>query len=75
MIEINKSEIIEKKNKLNEVQRILKTEYFGIDSVIDELMGSIEPWFLFPKAQLKPTIISLWGMTSVGKNLINKEII
>jgi cell division protease FtsH len=69
-----RSIILERKAKLQEAQRQLKTEYFGIDAIIDELITSVEPWFLFPKAQLKPTIINLWGMTSVGKTSLIKRL-
>jgi len=27
----------------------------------------VEPWYVFPDGQLRPTVINLWGMTSTGK--------
>ena len=59
--------IIEKTNKLEGVKKQLKKEFIGIDEVIDEVIQNIESWYLFPEAQIRPTIINLWGMTGTGK--------
>lgn len=52
---------------LTSAKKQLKSEFVGLDDVIDEITDLIEPWFLFPESQLRPTIINLWGMTGVGK--------
>ena len=62
-----KKKIKSKISKLNEIREQLKTEFIGLDSVIDEVTDLIEPWYLFPESQIRPTIINLWGMTGVGK--------
>jgi cell division protease FtsH len=33
------------------------------------------PWFLFPYAQLRPTVINLWGLTGSGKTALVKAIV
>lgn len=58
---------IEKIETLKKIKIQLKSEFIGLDEIIDEIIDLIEPWYLFPKIQLKPTVINLWGMTGVGK--------
>ena len=48
--------------RLAEVSKILKTEFIGIDNIIDHVIQSITNWFSSDK-QNTPTIICLWGMT------------
>lgn len=48
----------------------LKTEFIGIDNIIDEVADSILPWWLFPQHQLRPLIVNLWGMTGSGKTAL-----
>ena len=64
----DKKSILEKHDKLNNVNSILKTEYVGLDDIIDEICNLVEPWYLFPTAQIRPTVINLWGCTGVGKS-------
>ncbi len=63
-------DILHKKDKLNEVTKQLKTQFIGLDDVIDEVMSLISAWYLFPNAQLRPTVINLWGMTGSGKTAL-----
>lgn len=60
-------DIIFKNDKLNLVKDTLKQEFVGLNEIIDEICNLIEPWYLFPNAQIRPTIINLWGLTSTGK--------
>lgn len=62
-----REEINFKSKKLIAIKKTLKEEFIGLDSIIDEIIGLVEPWYIFSKYQLKPTIINLWGMTGVGK--------
>jgi len=52
----------------------LKKEFIGLDSIIDEVLNLIEPWYLFPESQIRPTIINLFGMTGSGKTSLVKRI-
>lgn len=61
------SEIHSRKIKLNDIKAQLKTEFYGIDHVIDRVMTAMQSWYLMPSTMKKPLIISLWGMTGVGK--------
>ena len=67
--------IIEKKEKLFEVKAQLKTEFIGLEKIIDEVTDLLMPWFLFPDAQLRPTIINMWGLTGSGKTALVNRII
>lgn len=55
------------KETLAEVGIKLKEKFVGIDEVIDRLIDEVTLWYLMPELQLRPTIISLWGITGVGK--------
>jgi len=65
--EADKKEILDKHKNLLEIKEILKDEFVGLDDIIDEICNLVEPWYLFPNAQIRPTIINLWGLTSTGK--------
>ena len=64
---LDKQIIIDKSDKLKSVINQLKKEYIGLDSIIDEIHNLIEPWYIFPSSQIRPTVINLWGLTSTGK--------
>jgi len=57
----------ERYERLDYIKGILKTEFVGLDLIIDELIDLVIPWYCNPYPSLKPTIINLWGMTGVGK--------
>jgi hypothetical protein len=58
---------------LDEVKVCLKKEYAGIDSVIDEFITSICPWYIFPELQDRPVVVNLWGLTGTGKSSLVKR--
>lgn len=55
-------------------KNILKEEFAGIEQVIDQVIDSLTPWYLFPSLQDRPTIINLWGLTGVGKTSLVTRI-
>lgn len=67
--------ILEKKKKLFEVKAELNAEFIGLEKIIDEVMDLLMPWYLFPEAQLRPTIINMWGLTGSGKTALVNRII
>jgi len=72
---IDKQELAAKKKKLEECKEYLKTEFIGIDNIIDDLINYIEIWYLIPEILNRPIIVNLWGMTGVGKtDLIRKMV-
>jgi GTPase SAR1 family protein len=71
---INQEIISKKKSALAKAVIQLKSEFVGIDSIIEELADTILPWWLFPENQLRPLIINLWGMTGSGKTALIKRL-
>lgn len=69
-----KIEFFRRKKVLDDAKIGLKKEFRGLDSIIDEVIDLIEPWYLFPNGQIRPTIINLWGMTGVGKTSLIKRL-
>lgn len=71
---INQKEFIEKKTRIERASEILKTEYFGIDDVIDQILDAISSWYFFHELQEKPLVINLWGLTGTGKTSLIKRL-
>src|SRR5688572_22939435 len=74
-IKIIHTDLIKRKHKLELVKISLKEKFLGLDDVIDEVMTLLLPWYLFPEAQLRPTIINLWGLTGSGKTALVQAIV
>lgn len=64
----------EKQEELRKIEKILKTEFVGIDHIIEKVIKAIESWRIMPEAQNRPTIINLWGMTGTGKTSLVRRI-
>ncbi len=71
----NYHELITKRQKLREVSDALKQQFLGLDAIIDEVISLLMPWYLFPDAQLRPTVINLWGLTGSGKTALVQQLI
>jgi cell division protease FtsH len=67
--------IAEKRAKLASVAAQLKTEFFGLDTIIDKVISAISAWYIFPDIITRPVIINLWGMTGVGKTQLVRRIV
>ena len=68
-------ELIARKQKLELAACALKEKFLGLDEIIDEVMSLLMPWYLFPKAQLRPTVINLWGLTGSGKTALVQTLV
>lgn len=60
--------------KLSEVSKQLKSELFGLDKIIDQVISSINAWYTFPELIQRPVIVSLWGLTGVGKTQLVRRL-
>lgn len=66
-------ELNNKLNQLEEVKRLLKNDFVGLDSQIDKIIDNIKIWYCMPELLTHPVIINLWGMTGTGKtDLVRK---
>ena len=71
----SKTEILAKKQILETTRQQLKSEFFGLDDIIDELINIVSSWYIFPYIQEKPLVVNLWGLTGTGKtSLVNQMI-
>lgn len=68
-------QINSKRLKLEEVKLALKEKFIGIDNVIDKIIDNIKLWYLAPEIQYRPLIISLWGITGVGKTDLVRTLV
>ena len=66
---------LEKIEKLNSVLETIKSEFIGLDDIIDEIGKSILPWYVTPEVIKRPVIVSLWGMTGTGKTSVVNRLI
>jgi cell division protease FtsH len=64
-----------KREKLENVKVALKEKFIGIDEVIDKIIDSISLWYLTPELQFRPLIVSLWGITGVGKTDLVRNLV
>lgn len=69
------NKIEERLKKINEVSDQLKKEFIGIDSIIDQIIENIIPWYVTPEIITRPTTISLWGLTGTGKTSVAKRLL
>jgi cell division protease FtsH len=72
---LDKSVIDSKRVELEKVKKQLKTEFFGLDSIIDKVIDSMSAWYIFPELITRPVIVNLWGMTGVGKTQLVRRIV
>jgi cell division protease FtsH len=68
------SELQQRRAKLKEVSQVLKSEFFGLDTIIDKIINSIDAWYVFPSLISRPVIVNLWGMSGVGKSSVLRRL-
>ena len=74
-LELENEEIRKKKELLKNAEETLKKEFVGIDSVIEQTLFNMRPWYLYPELQEKPLVISLIGLTGTGKTSLVKRMV
>jgi hypothetical protein len=70
-----KNQILIKNENLIQLKQLLKQQYIGIDGIIDNVINSLKPFYLFPESLTKPIVINLWGMTGTGKTTMVEKIV
>jgi hypothetical protein len=71
---LDKETINAKRDALSAIATTLKSEFFGLDTIIDQVMSSIEAWYICPEIITRPVIVNLWGMTGVGKTALVRRL-
>lgn len=74
MLKLDKADLETRTNTLNQIKVQLKTEFFGLDHIIDDVIDSLRVWYIFPQLIIRPVIINLWGLTGVGKTQLVRRI-
>lgn len=69
------NKIEERLERIKNASNVLKGEFIGIDSIIDQIIESIIPWYVTPEIITRPTVISLWGLTGTGKTSVAKRLL
>lgn len=67
--------IEDRKLKLEYVKKKLKKKFIGIDEVINKIIDNISLWYITPEIQFRPLIVSLWGITGVGKTDLVRTLV
>ena len=60
---------------LEQARQELKKEYVGLDSIIDQVITAVTPWYITREIIQRPVVISLWGMTGTGKTSLIRRLI
>jgi cell division protease FtsH len=60
---------------LEKVKSTLKSEFIGLDEIIDKIITAITPWYVTPEVIQRPIVVSLWGMTGTGKTSVISRLI
>lgn len=68
-------DLLKKEEILRKSEQVLKSEFAGLDKVIDQFINSTRSWFIMPQFQKRPKVVNLWGLTGVGKtSLLNRFV-
>jgi cell division protease FtsH len=69
-----RAQLAQRNRHLQEVAAQLKTELFGIDSIIDRVIDSVRAWYVLPELVARPVIVCLWGLTGTGKTQLVRRL-
>ena len=69
-----RTQLAERTARLQSAASTLKTELFGIDTVIDRVIESVRAWYVLPQIVTRPVIVCLWGLTGTGKTQLVRRL-
>lgn len=75
MLQIDLKLIEQRKQTIETARTYLKSQFIGIDQIIDDLLDYIQVWYLMPEILTRPVIVNLWGMTGVGKTDLVRKLV
>ncbi|MBK6854159.1 MAG: AAA family ATPase [Burkholderiales bacterium] len=69
-----REQLAHKNLQLQQIAAQLKTELFGIDTIIDRVIDSVRAWTMLPELVTRPVIVCLWGLTGTGKTQLVRRL-
>jgi cell division protease FtsH len=69
-----RAQLAERSAHLRQAAATLKSELFGIDAVIDQVIESVRAWYVLPQLVTRPVIVCLWGLTGTGKTQLVRRL-
>lgn len=69
-----RAHLAERTQRLHATAAALKTELFGIDDIIDQVIDSVRAWYVLPQLITRPVIVCLWGLTGTGKTQLVRRL-
>lgn len=60
--------------EITKIKDLLKTEFYGLDDVIDKLVDSVKMYYDSRDYLKRPIILNLWGLTGYGKTTVIKRV-
>jgi cell division protease FtsH len=69
-----REQLAQRNRQLQEIAAQLKTELFGIDTIIDRVIDSVRAWYVLPELVSRPVIVCLWGLTGTGKTQLVRRL-
>ena len=46
--------------KLDQIRQTLKTEFIGLEEIIDQFIDAVTPWCIMQNTQTRPLVVNLW---------------
>lgn len=68
-------QLVETTPHLELIKAQLKSEFIGLEEVIDQFIDAVTPWCTMSESQTRPLVVNLWGMTGVGKTTLVKRFL
>lgn len=72
--EDRRAQLAHRNRQLQAIAAQLKTELFGIDTIIDRVIDSVRAWYVLPELVSRPVIVCLWGLTGTGKTQLVRRL-
>lgn len=60
---------------IEEVKWVLKSEFIGLDHIIDKVVNMIDTYLKIKDTLTRPLVVNLWGMTGYGKTSLVKRTV